>query len=343
MGHDFSLEGTLHIANPDTELLLQEVFVPYVLITMACVFFVTALAYSCDIFLSGRRLWTEMHALIGATILLKAVVLLLWYIDCLQVAKTGVNNIVGQVMWQVLDKAQDILELLLLLFSSLGWKFLRPHLNPAEKRFAGGIVMVSSYLGLLEIVCTSQASCNSHMLSRYILHSLVYLVIIVAMNFNLQLIGAQIHEAPATIEAGKLYMKFKAYRSFRWTVLAFVIAPTLEMLLKLTVLPWDAAWLYILLQQLRTLVIYALLIVAFFRLPHPSPLRVFELATDGAHSDGEREGDDWDELRMSVLADPDPPPLPPPPQSSMPPRRQSSESMRQELLGSVEVIRGFPT
>lgn len=330
---DISLEGTLDVSNPGTELQVQEINVPPVLVLVAGLFLASAIVYAVLILIGGRRYRTEMHGLMGGTILLKALVLTMRWADYRQMAATGMNSLISQVGWQLLDKVQDILELNLLLFISLGWKFLRPNLNPAEKRFAVGIAVISFYLGLFEVACTSQASCNGHTLSRYMLHSLVYLVIIVAMNFNLQLIGAQIHEAPATLEAGKLYKKFLAYRAFRWIVLAFVVAPTLEMILKLTVLPWDAAWLFILLQQLRTWVIYVCIVVAFAPLPQPTALRVFDLTRDGDESEGEAEEDgvvetEFEELRMSIIPAIN---IPPPP-----PLRRPQEP------GSVEIIRGFP-
>merc|ERR1712083_1047638 len=99
-------------------------------------------------------------------------------------------------------------------------------------RFAVGISLISFYLGIFEVACTTQSTCSGYQLSRYILHSLCYLVVIVAMNFNLQLVYAQIADAPASVEAGKQYRKHHAYKAFRWTFLAFIVAPTVELFLK---------------------------------------------------------------------------------------------------------------
>jgi len=111
-------------------------------------------------------------------------------------------------------------------------------------------------------------------------------VIIVAMNFNLQMIYAQIMDAPASADTGKLYRKHQAYKIFRWIFLAFIIAPTVELFLKVTVMPWDALWLYVLIQQLRSWAIYFGVAVAFR--PEPQPPRIFEL-TRGDDSSDEAE------------------------------------------------------
>merc|ERR1719359_2575246 len=108
------------------------------------------------------------------------------------VSRTGKHTLLSSYCWQLLDKVQTILELMMFLLISLGWKFLRNTLNLTEVRFAVGISVISFYLGVFEIICKTPSTCSGYKLSRYILHSLCYLVIIVAMNFNLQVIYSQI-------------------------------------------------------------------------------------------------------------------------------------------------------
>jgi len=288
------LKGELSLVNPGGEQLsLQEQGVPGVLLWASALFFASCGLFSVLLLAASRRGRTAMHLVMSAVLLLKGIVLLLWWCDCMQVSRTGSSTVIGNIGWQLLDKVQTILELMMFLLIALGWKFLRGTLNITEVRFAVGISVISFYLGVFEVACKTASTCSGYQLSRYILHSLCYLVVIVAMNFNLQMIYAQITDAPASLESGKLYRKHQAYKLFRWIFLMFIIAPTVELFLKVTVMPWDAVWLYILIQQLRTWAIYVCVAIAFR--PDPSPLRVFELTRDGGSDDeAEVDGDAGD-------------------------------------------------
>jgi len=294
---EIQLRGKLSLVNPGGEQLpLQQQGVPGVLLWSSALFFVSCALFGLLLACASRRGRTAMHAVMSAVLFLKGVVLLLWWCDWMQVSRTGTNTTIGSVGWQLLDKVQTILELMMFLLIALGWKFLRSTLNITEVRFAVGISVISFYLGVFEVACTTQSTCSGYTLSRYILHSLCYLVVIVAMNFNLQNIHAQIADAPASLESGKLYRKHQAYKVFRWIFLVFIIAPTVELFLKVTVMPWDASWLFVLVQQLRTWAIYACVVVAFR--PDPLPLRVFELTRDGG-SDEEADGEDAADAEMA--------------------------------------------
>lgn len=222
-----------------------------------------------------------------AVIFLKSFELLLRWADRMEVSRSGKDSTIGDISWQLVEKVQTILELMMFLLISLGWKFLRSTLNVTEVRFAVGISVISFYLGVFEIACTTDTTCSGYQLSRYILHSLCCLVVIVATNFNLQMIYAQLADAPATVESGRMYGKLRAYRAFRWVFIAFIIAPTAEVLFRVSLMPWDSLWVFVLLQQLERWVIYAC--VLFYFRPNPNPLRVFELTRDAIESDVEEE------------------------------------------------------
>jgi len=296
MRQKVELAGTVTLVNPGGEQLrLEDKEVPKVLIWTSALF-----AISCALFgLLLISLWREgrsaMHVLMISVLFFKSVVLFLHWCDLMLVSRTGKDSVLNSISWQLLDKVQTILELMMFLLISLGWKFLRPSLNVTEVRFAVGISVISFYLGIFEVACKTNATCSGYKLSRYILHSLCYLVVIVAMNFNLQMVQAQISDAPATQEAGKLYQKHRAYRHFRWIFLVFIIAPTVELFVKVSMMPWYALWAYFLLQHLRTWMIYVFMIAAFR--PEPDPLRVFELTIRNGSDDGDSEANvgEWGE------------------------------------------------
>lgn len=278
--------GTLSFVNPGgQELMLQERHVPSVLLWMSLLFLMGGSIFAGVVAFS-RRGRHAAHVLIVTVLVTKSAVLLARSFHYVRISRNGSDSTFGNVVWQLLDKAQTIAELMMLFLIALGWKFLRNTLSVAEKRFALGLSVLSFYLGFFEVVCSSAASCSGYQLSRYILHSLCYLVVIVAMNFNLQMISLQITESPASPDAGKLYSKRYSYTFFRWIILAFIIAPTIELFFEVAVVPWDAAWVCILLKQLRCLAIYGC-ICAAFRPDPPSP-RLFDL-TRGAGDDDDYE------------------------------------------------------
>lgn len=275
--------GEISLVNPDgDQLRVQDQGVPAVLLWMSALFICTSVSFFAALLTVLRAGRSGIHFLIAAVVLLKGVGLLLQYRDQMQVSRTGTDSVLGLVGWQLVDKMQSIAELMMFLLISLGWKFLRQNLNVTEVRFVVGISVLSFYLGVVEITCTTATTCNGCELSRRILHSLCCLVVIVAMNFNLQVISSQISESLASMEAGRLYVKLRAYQAFRWVFIAFIIAPTVELLIKVSLMPWDSLWICVLLQELRCWVIYACVVVCF---RPATPPRLFELTREEECSD----------------------------------------------------------
>lgn len=275
------VHGQLTFENPGNgQLPLQDIDVPWALGLAAGVYLVTALLLSWSLLRS-----TALHSLLFLVLFLRGLVMMLQWLDFFLVGLNGKESTFAEILWQLFGKVQDISELMMFLLISLGWKVLRPHLDISEIRFAVAISIISFYLGVFQVACTTPSTCSGYQLSRYILHALCYLVVIVAMNFNLQKLVSAIADAPATVESGKLYRKLQAYQIFRWVFLLFIVAPTFELFLKVTIIPWDQEWLYVLVQELRAWVIYLVLVYAYR--PNPAPLRVFELTERSDGSDRE--------------------------------------------------------
>lgn len=282
------VSGQLSMVNAGgKQLPLQLERVPGVLLWTSILFLLTTLFAAALVVMASRRRRTTMHLLMVSVPLVRSLFLFLYWNDMEQFARSGSDSVVGSVVWQLLEKVQQIMERMMFLLIALGWKFMRSSLQVTEIRFAVGVSVISFYLGVFEVACTTASTCSGYELSRQILHSLCDLVVIVAMNFSLQMIYAEITEAPASLEAGKLYRKHQAYKVFRWIVLAYIVSSPVEMFAKVSIVPWHSAMLvYKLLQQLFTWAIYMAVFVVFR--PEPSPLRVFELTRD-SHGDEDEE------------------------------------------------------
>merc|ERR1712224_1016183 len=180
-----------------------------------------------------------MHLVFVSVLSLKFVAFFLELWDLMIKSRTGESSTILEVTWKLVNTFQEVGELMMFLLIALGWKIERDDIGANERRMALGLSMISLHLGFLELSCNSTAACSGYKLSRYILHSLGNLVIIVTMNFNLQVLYSQIAEAQATIDIRRKYEHYRAYRIFRWIFLLFILAPTVLGWLKVNFFNWD--------------------------------------------------------------------------------------------------------
>lgn len=111
----------------------------------------------------------------------------------------GVSNWLLDFLSKFGDKIVASYELILLMLLAIGFKVLRPHLNSTELRFFVGVGGIGLYLGVFECTCTTPGSCSGYKLVRDVLQAVSFLVVIIAMNFNLQGIAQQITETTASV------------------------------------------------------------------------------------------------------------------------------------------------
>ncbi|CAD7938120.1 unnamed protein product, partial [Amoebophrya sp. A25] len=164
---------------------------------------------------------------------------------------------------QLAEKTETIISLELMLVLALGYRVLRSRLNMTEIRLLAVMGSVSLYLAVFEITCVSASSCSGYKLARDLLHSLGFLVIVVAMNFNLHTLGMQIEEASAGPEVAKLYARHSTYWHFRWIFLFFITAPTILVFLQLSVLDWESHWIFVAVKELFSWLLVVSLVYVF--------------------------------------------------------------------------------
>jgi len=193
------------------------------------------------------------------------------------IQKYGKASAIGEFIPLFLEKITSTLELLLFLLLAVGYKVVRANLNLTEIRFLLGLTGISLYLGVVECTCTTPGSCSGYKLCRDLLQALAFLVIIVAMNFNLQSLAHQIVDTSASVESARLYSKLKTYQTFRWIFLVFIGLPSFLVFMRLSLIDWRSFWLDILLKEVigGTGVVLAL---AYAFQPRYGLLRIFELS-----------------------------------------------------------------
>lgn len=293
LGEVEGLKGEIAFLNQGldgpSQLEVQDLHSPTVVLVAAWAFLASALALAVAIALRARgRSW--LHGLLLATLVTKCGVMLLVRLDLRIKTTTGRESVQLKLARHLLGEVQIICQVLVFYMVGLGWKVVRSHLRYSEWLFAGVVSGLSFLFGMTQVVCNTLGVCGggqSYLLTQFTLHSLCYLVVIIATNFNIFSLQRQISEALATPETSGLYAKHRAYSFFRGFFLYFVILPTMTNFLALHVLPWDERWVVTFVHEASLWAIYTA--VAWLFRPGLCHLRVFQLAVvdsdSGTNSD----------------------------------------------------------
>ncbi|CAK0804012.1 unnamed protein product [Prorocentrum cordatum] len=290
---DFTLSGRLGMVNPLGEhLSLQEAHMPDAIGALSVVFLTAAAVMAPPMVMIGvwlrRRLGSGMHHAIALAIFARGLTLFCWGCDCRRVSRAGASPLWSSLTWQLLDKGQHGVELLVFLLFSFGWKFYRSDLTWMEVRLLMYVAVATLHLGVMELICVAVVVrqeeyplCPATLpvvskqvagvqLVRHVHDSLFHVVVILATSFHLQTIRAQLVIDSVSWELGTLYRKQLAYERFRWIFLGFLCAPLAENVVKVYFLPWDGEWLYIVLKEMRRLAIYMCMSAVLVKQDMPS-------------------------------------------------------------------------
>lgn len=142
-------------------------------------------------------------------------------------------------------KIFDAAEMAVFLLTALGYKIIRRSMTRPEWRLVTILVLVMIYVGFFEVGCEdSEEGCGGYRLTRVIVSSLAFLVVIVGANFHLATLSAQVPES-ALNTVGRLYQKREAYGKFRNIFLLYIIHPSLVIYYRLSVLDWTDDWAFV--------------------------------------------------------------------------------------------------
>eukprot|EP00400_MALV-I_sp_L67-5_P000380 gene380-491_t len=240
---ELRLKGRWSFTNPTTELSAQIEWKPIILsafwwfISASCVIITMIFAS-----INGRFRVHAGHRLILLSLLLRG--FSFWF-QGQYLAWVGDN---GTASWpiaqliDILDHVQGILQLVVMMIISLGLYTMRGSLNFVEIRFILCIATLSFYLSLFEVFAQSDTR-DGYLLCRMILHSLAYLCILVAINFNIQVLKSKIAESPISRTVGSLYQVMRSFTTFRGLFILFLISPTLNVMFVDGMMTWQDQWL----------------------------------------------------------------------------------------------------
>jgi len=230
--------GTISYENPGGQQLpLQLAHLPDLMWVFSIAF--GALMMAAAMMLSMRRDATLLHLFLCGCVWLKSVELALKWKYLFVLSHEGVAPLWRRQIWQLVSKLHEVLQMGLLLVTALGWRMLRPRLTSIEIKFTTLAVSLALVLVALQVGSESAASDVvpvSFQLLFYIVKVMCYLVIIFAMNFNLQVINVHLAESPVTTAIAAFYRKQEAFMTLRRVFLALVFKPSVLLWLQLSVL-----------------------------------------------------------------------------------------------------------
>ncbi|CAM9671657.1 unnamed protein product [Ascophyllum nodosum] len=145
-----------------------------------------------------------------------------------------------------------------LLLISLGWGFIRPSLRLKESWLVSVTIGFYACVSLLQSRCDTYevAWCNKIGLMEYAIRSLIMLTTVVAINFNISHIRFCI-QLPWTSSSALEYLKLSRYLSLRMTFLAYLLLPTVLIVVNSTLLSWEYQWIHLGMEEFITMIILA--------------------------------------------------------------------------------------
>ncbi|KEP63039.1 UNVERIFIED_CONTAM: hypothetical protein HHA_216890 [Hammondia hammondi] len=264
-GLDLRLRGSVTFLNPDAQQLsAEQLHLPDTVFGLMILYLVTSGILVLLMLVFRRRRWNGVHLLMLGNFLFAALAFSLDWRQAVYMAEHGIRHPALWVASRVFKKMQDVSALMTFILVSLGWKTLRSQLSRIEVQFVAGLCVISLYLGFFEIILGGFQG------TRYILHALGYICVLVAINANLALLHAHIADSSLSPSTGELYHKYDGYQTYRWIFFLYLMKPVTLVFYKLTLLnlayeqllSWDE-WVFVLVDNLMDYLIYVGLLYAF--------------------------------------------------------------------------------
>eukprot|EP00903_Cladosiphon_okamuranus_P009103 g8701.t1 len=247
-------------------LAIQHAMLP-ALFTVMSVVYVALTAVWIGEMLRLRLHVLPVHFLCLVCVLVKAVqtILVAVYYHRQSAEGNGRDSVLGAARVLFISLFQVMFLLTLLLFS-LGWGFIRQSLRSKEGWLVTITIAFYAGVALIDAGCSSTGTssnwCSGVSLLEYAVRSLIMLSTVVAINFNITHIRFCI-QLPWTSSSALEYLKLSRYLAYRMTFLAYLLWPTVLLMIHVFILSWEYEWLIDALQEFVMFLIVAHLGVTF--------------------------------------------------------------------------------
>lgn len=146
-----------------------------------------------------------------------------------------------------------------LMLISLGWKITRDTLPLRQGLVVCLVFGLYHFVAFLNAICDNAAkSCATYLLGEYVVRSIVMLVIIVAVNFNITSLRVQLSDTTWMPSTPAMYTNVTMLQQFRYAFLVNLILPTAAIVVDVSVISWRSQWLSLLMKETVTAFVYLL-------------------------------------------------------------------------------------
>lgn len=222
-----------------------------------------------------------IHYLFVAT---AAAGVLTYWLYYLYMNKLNEMSEVGHTMSILVRMVEHIFSTLFLaslLLVSYGWTISRTHLTEREKNFA--LLSLGFYLSMgLASSLGSGTLGDFFNVMTYVTKTIVLLGIVLALNFTVTQLRAIIVQSPWIQSILLHYARSKQYSKFRSAFLAYLILPTVILLLQFSFLSWKTLWIADFMSQMVDLMLAVLVGATFYPLSESYLSRAFDGTMDSS-------------------------------------------------------------
>ncbi|GIX65186.1 cleavage and polyadenylation specificty factor subunit [Babesia caballi] len=130
----------------------------------------------------------------------------------------------SNILWTVAHLVKRLHEnclLAVMVLLALGWKVHREHLTGIEFRMVFSVAAASTVVGFIEVLF------NGVDVSRYLVNTLAFIVMLMASNFNTLVIRTRVVDESLSPQTGIFYSYLKVYKIFKVSFFAYIFKPAI--------------------------------------------------------------------------------------------------------------------
>ena len=200
---------------------------------------------------------TEVHFWCLVPLLARAASCFLSHALSTRRSKDGEAGLTLRVAQKLMSNAAWGSYMIVILLISVGWGISRRRLSVREQRLLLSSSVVYGTILVFDSFCFEDRSvgCRAFELTEYIIESLIFLLTMVAMNFNKTNLRAYIGESTWSETTIAQYFQMHQFNLFRNAFISFLFLSSCLLVLRMTVLSWHYSWLVTALGEIGVLAI----------------------------------------------------------------------------------------